>query len=250
MQLAISSLVLTATLLVGRPAIAQTTTTPDRAIVTIYHVKPDHWNEFLDLQAQFTEVTKKTSAKVRVVWTSGVLGDRHLAIVVSQLGKFADFDSPSPARAAMGEGPYQRWVSRLMTCIHSSVRTIETERNDLSLVSPMEGTPKLAVIQTVHVLPGKAMEYEALVKGTLLPAWKKGEARNVWAYRQSIGGNPGTYTFVWPLDKYAELDQPNAARRGLGEAGYAAYVAKLAGLIAGSDTQLVKYEDKLSFQRQ
>jgi len=229
---------------------AQAQTEPERLLVTVTKVKPDRWTEYMDLMAQLTEVSKKTDAKVRMTWSSGMFGDRNTVITATPITKYANFDSPSPTRTAMGEGPYQRWTARVMSCIDSSVRTVETGLPELSINNPRDTNPKLAVINTVHVMPGKSDEYEALIKGTLVPAWKKAGAKHVYAYRQGLGGHTNTYTFVWLLDSYAELDTPNATRRGLGEAGYKAYVAKLVGLTAGSETQVVRYEDKLSFRKQ
>ena len=82
-----------------------------------------------------------------------------------------------------------------------------------------QAPPPLLSVVRVQVKPDRVHDWRELTKKNM-EAHKKGGGgfRHVWRSRT---GNPYEYAIVREMENYAQLDSPNAVRRGMSEADFA-----------------------------
>ena len=161
------------------------------------------------------------------------------------MSKFAEFDSDSPQLKALGAAANQKLGEKLRRCILSANSFLTTQMADLS--NPAQGAP--AARQTItrfRVAPGKAQDFENVVKTDVLPAFKKAKIP-LAVNRRGLGTNGNDFVAISPFNKYAELDAGSAATRALGQDGLAKVNAKLVGVANVLETTVQTRVNDLSF---
>jgi hypothetical protein len=89
----------------------------------------------------------------------------------------------------------------------------------------------------VSVKPGMMEEYRQLIIKELNPAAKKGGLTQSQVWRFATG-NTNRVLRIVPHNSLADRDGPQAARRGMGDAAFAAYQRKVAALIDSTTTYI------------
>ena len=90
---------------------------------------------------------------------------------------------------------------------------------------------------TATVKPGMMEEYRQLIIKELTPAAKKGGATQVQAWRFATG-NTNRVLRITLHNSLADRDGLSAARKGMGEAAFAAYGKKVAALVESTDVYI------------
>ncbi len=224
-------------------------TAPRWLAVTITKIKPELLTEYQDFVKNETiPALQKGGVKERTAWQTGVFGEGFQFAYVTPIEKFAQYDSDSPIVKALGEEGARAYNAKVRRFIVSS-RTLGVEtRPELSYVPDPMKVPKLAILRSTSVTPGRAADYEEAIKGDVLPAMKKAQVSGYFVSRTVFGGDVNEFTSLRYIDTFAELDQDSPLTRALGEAGAAAVGRKIAALTAHTEVEILRYNADLSFQ--
>jgi len=254
-------------------AVAQTTTAPKAApkkpaakkakpladapaqqwtSISIVRVKPDMVTDWQDLQKNVVNpALKKAGMKERSIFETAVFGESYEYVVITPITSLAQYDEPmSPLRKTLGEGAYRDYQAKSRKCVVSTHTFAELARLDLSYMgkmATMTGPPKLAVVNSISVVPGRAAAFENIVKTDILPVMKKADVIGYFVSQSMFGGDGYGYTSVVFFDTFAEIAKGSPFLRVLGQAGSAALFAKFAGVVAHQERVIARFNPDLSF---
>ena len=175
--------------------------TPQWNSISVVRVKPDMVIEWQDLQKNVVNpALKKAGIKERSVFETAVFGTSYEYVIISPIASFAQYDEPmSPLRKALGDDAWRDYVAKSRRCIVSSQTFADLERPDLSYMgrtASMTGPPKLVVVNSMSVVPGRAAAFESVVKTEVLPVMKKADVIGYFMNQTVFGGDGNGYTSV------------------------------------------------------
>ncbi|HSB11902.1 MAG TPA: hypothetical protein VLM38_20620 [Blastocatellia bacterium] len=227
---------------------AESPAAPGWLSINIVRVKADMLAEYQDFAKNETiPALQKGGVKQREAWGTGVFGEAFEFVYVTPIDSFAQYDSPGPIVKALGEEGARAYGAKARRLIVSSHTYAVQTRPDLSLMGNMS-TPKLAVINSIRVVPGKGPAFESLLKTDILPAVKKAGATNYFVSQTVFGGDPNEYVTVTPMDSFAEIGKGSPVVRGMGgQAAFNRWLAKVSGIIASQERTVGRYLPDLSF---
>ena len=183
------------------------------------------------------------------VWRTATFGEAGEFIIARPMKDLSELDAPSPLVKALG----QEAATALATGMAAKAQRFNawsrtfmlTGRPDLSIELPAGYAPKLAVMATTDVAPGRTEEYEKYSKEGL-PVIRKTNVKGMLVGRVGLGGNPNQYITFVMFDSFTDLDQFGAAYTK------AAAEAKLAptppGIVTNTEWTTVRYVPELSIQ--
>ena len=156
---------------------------------------------------------------MREVWqTTAFGGDVFEYVIVAPVGKFAEFDGPSALEKGLGAEGISAWQAKAGTLVTSVRRFIIRTRPDLSNSLMPNTPPKLAVVASVQVAPGRNADYENYLKNHLVPVMK--QAKVPYLVNQTLfGGNANAYVTLTLRDSFADLDKGPVVTQALGQEG-------------------------------
>ncbi|HLA09843.1 MAG TPA: hypothetical protein VJ023_04445 [Pyrinomonadaceae bacterium] len=222
---------------------------PEFLSITVVSVKPEMMVQFQDFMKTTTNpALQKGGLKWREVWQStNAAGDAFEFVLVAPVGKFAEYDGPSPIEKALGAQGSAAWMAKAGSFVNSVRRYIVRTRPDLSNYMMREGPPKLAVITAVHVAQNRNAEFENYLKNDFVPVLK--QAKAMYLVSQTIfGGNANEYISLVLRDSFAELDKGPPLMQVLGEEGAMKLLQKLpAGVVTHVERSITRYAADLSF---
>jgi len=220
--------------------------------ISVVRVKPDMVAEWQDLQKNVVNpALKKAGVKERSVFETAIFGESYEYVVLTPITSFAQYDEPmSPLRKTLGEDAFRDYAAKSRRCVVSVHTYGELGRLDLSYMgkmATMTGPPKLAVVNSFSVVPGRAAAFESLVKIDILPVMKKADVIGYFVSQSMFGGDGNGYTSVAFFDSFAEIGKGSPMQRVLGPAGAAALFAKFAGVVAHQERVIARFNPELSF---
>jgi hypothetical protein len=220
--------------------------------ISVVRVKPEMVTEWEDLQKKVVNpALKKSGLKERSVFQTAAFGTSFEYVVITPIASFAQYDEPmSPLRKTLGEDAFRDYQTKARRCTVSVQTFADQTRPDLSYMgrtASMTGPPKLAVVNSISVVPGRAAAFESLVKTDVLPAMKKADVIGYFLNQTMFGGDGYGYTSVVFLDSFADLGKGSPFVRALGPEGAAKLTGKFAGLIAHQERVIVRFNTDLSF---
>jgi len=199
-----------------------------RSQVVMVHVKPDMLNEWMDLQKnEFIPAQKKAGLATRTTYQT-VFGNTNEFLTVTPFGKFAEFDGQSQLEHTLGAVGAARLAAKLQKCLESREVFISNALPELSS-APAGQLPALGVFTRVRVATGRLEDYEAFLKGEILPIYKKADV-GMTVSRRGLGANSNDVVQISWLNKMADIDIGSPITRALGPAGAAKLIAKTAGM--------------------
>ena len=220
--------------------------------ISVVRLKPDMVSEWQELQKKVVNpALKKAGVKERGVFETAVFGNSYEYVVLTPITSLAQYDEPmSPLRKTLGEDDYRDYVNKSRRCVVSTQTFAEVSRLDLSYMgkmATMTGPPKLAVVTSLSVMPGRAAAFENLVKNEVLPIMKKADVIGYFVSQTMFGGDGWGYTSVIFYDSFADIGKGSPFVRVLGPTGAAGFFAKLAGIVARQERVIARYNADLSF---
>jgi len=220
--------------------------------ISIVRVKPDMVADWQDLQKNVVNpALKKAGVKERSIFETAVFGESYQYVVITPITSFAQYDEPvGLLRKTLGEDAYRDYLAKSRRCVVSVQTYGELARLDLSYMgktATMTGPPKLAVVNAISVVPGRAAAFESLVKTDILPVMKKADVIGYFVSQSMFGGDGYGYTSVVFFDSFAEIGKGSPFLRVLGPAGSATLFAKFAGVIAHQERSIARFNADLSF---
>lgn len=196
--------------------------------VVLVHVKSDMLNEWMDLQKnELIPAQKKGGVATRTTYQT-VFGNTNEFLIVTPLGKYAEFDGQSQLEHALGAVGAARLAAKLQKCLESRQVYISNALPELSS-APTGQLPALGVFTRVRVATGRLEDYEAFLKGEILPIYKKADV-GMTVTRRGLGANSNDVIQISWLSKMADIDVGSPITRALGPAGAAKLLAKTAGM--------------------
>jgi hypothetical protein len=225
---------------------------PQWTSITVVRVKPDMVAEWQDLQKNVVNpALKKAGVKERGVFETAVFGESYEYVVITPITSLAQYDElMSPLRKTLGEDAFRDYQAKSRRCVVSAHTFGELARLDLSYMgkmASMTAPPKLAVVNSISVVPGRASTFENLVKTDILPVMKKANVIGYFVSQSMFGGDGYGYTSVVFFDSFAEIGKGSPFLRVLGPAGSASLLAKFAGVVAHQERTIARYNADLSF---
>jgi len=225
---------------------------PEWFSVAIVRVRPDSFVDWQNLQKNVViPALKKSGLKSREIWEAGVFGEVTEVVVVTPIESFAQYDDVPRLRKALGEDAYRDYLEKVRKYVTSSRTMAAQSHPDLSYMgkmASMTSPPKLAVVNSTHVVPGHTFAFENLIKTEVIPAMKKVGVIGYVVSRTELGGDPYEYTSLTFYDNFAEIGKGSPVARALGTQGVVRLSAKISGMIASQERVVARYNSELSFQ--
>ena len=226
----------------------QAAPSPEFLSITVVSVKPEMVVEFQNFMKNTTNpALKKGGLKWREVWQStGAAGDAFEYVLVTPLGKFAELDGPSALEKGLGAQGLPAWQAKAGSLVNSVRRFIIRTRPDLSFMAQRTGTPKLAVINSIHVAVNRNDDFENFLKNDFVPVMK--QAGVTYLVSQTIfGGNGNEYMTLTMRDSFADLDKGPVHVQTLGAEGAQKLMQKLpAGAVVNLERSITRFVPELS----
>ena len=223
---------------------------PSLISIAVLVIKADMVADWEDLQKnELGPALQEAGLAFRDVWQTAAFGDTNQYAVVSPFQSFSAYDEPGALRATLGDAGADRLIAKLRKCTMSRQVYAAAARNDLSI--PPEGPPKLAVVSTLQVRPGRAQDYSQYLENDIVPVIKQAEGIDGFLVSQTIfGGNPQEWTTLTLIDNFAEMDNGAPLARVLDEEQVAELNAKGRELATEVSRIVVRYRGDLSFRNQ
>lgn len=236
------------------PSAAATATPPAAPVflrLTIVEIRPEMVTDYVALQKSDTiPALQKAGLPFRDAWRTGQFGTGFMVAYVAPIKSFASLDEPNPVLKSMGEEAFRQYQAKMAKLIVSTRTYAIRTRPDLGIKT--EGTPmaKLAVLASVEVVPGRAMEWETILKNEWTTALKKAGVANYAVSQVVFGGSAGQYHTLTPIENYAQLDKGHPITQSIGEAGMNKILAKMSASTRSVERFIIRYDEELSFRTQ
>jgi hypothetical protein len=216
--------------------------------VSVVQIKPEMINEWIDLNKTVViPALKKAGLKQREAWQTAQFGQAFEYILVTPIDSFAQYDGEPLIRKGLGEEGYNAYLEKARRIV-ASVRTYaELVRPDLSHTGKTNGPPKFAVVTSVSIAPGRAQEFESLIRTEVVPAVKKTEISGYFVSQTGFGGDVNLYTTVALYASFAEIGKGSYVVRGMGQAAYDRFIRKTTGIVVRLERIVARYNPELSF---
>jgi hypothetical protein len=226
----------------------QAAPTPEFLSITVVSVKPEMMAEFQNFMKNTTNpALKKGGLKWREVWqNTGAAGDAFEYVFVAPVAKLAEFDGPSALEKGLGAQGLPAWQTKASTLVNSVRRLIIRTRPDLSFAAQRTGSPKLAVLNFVHIAPNRNSDFENYLKNDFVPVMK--QAGVTYLVSQTIfGGNGNEYITLTMRDSFADLDKGPVHVQVLGPEGTQRLMQKMpAGAVVHLERSIARFVPELS----
>jgi hypothetical protein len=209
-----------------------------------YTVKTERTGDLAAAIKEANAIYKKAGREKPILIWRSLTGPTEL-LRVDYYEKFADLDAESDPKMKPFEAEYAVIVRRILDSFAKSERVIDVVLPDLSL--PRAATPpKMLMVWTARIKMDKAREFYELEKNEFLPAMKNAGVHSYTFARTRFGGPNGEVRSAVGLNNWAELDGPSLVRKGMGDK-YAAYVAKVEGLLEEYRYDIYRLDQDLSY---
>ena len=216
--------------------------------VNVVHVKPEmalEWEEFQ--KKEVIPTLQKGGIRQRDAWRTAI-GEAYEIAFVTPMANMAVRDEPNPIVKALGEESARAYAAKNRRFIASSRTFVIRTRPDLSYAPTSNEPPKLAVLSSLSIAPGRITDYENHVKTDVLPIQKKAESMGYLVSQTIFGGDGSEFVTLTLVNSFADLDKGPAAVRVLGAEAAAKLSAKSAGIISRTERIVIRYDPELSFK--
>ena len=223
---------------------------PTPTLVNVIHVrvKPEHLQEFVDLEREALAPLKKAAPNgLYQIAYRGTVGNTLEFEFLMTLGKFADRDGENPFNKYSTERERILRGARLAQYEENLQVTIDRRLPDLSIAPQGPLTPPTYIhMYRIRVREDRNEEFSGTVKNDLLPALRKTDVKLLLARRTALGG-PADYYFAEGMEKWAELDSPPSLAKAMGADAFKKMEDKLNSAITLEEQTIWRYQPDLSY---
>jgi hypothetical protein len=210
-----------------------------------YTVKTERAGDMAAAIKEANAIYKKAGMDKSIsIWRS-LTGPTEL-VRVDYYEKFADLDAGPDPKLAPYAAEMARITARIVDSFAKSDRVIDIVMPNLSLPRTA-APPKMLMVWTAVVKPGKIRELLDLERDEFLPAMKNAGVQSYTFARTRFGGPDGEVRSATGLNSWADLDGSNPIRKGMGEEKYTAYVAKVSPLFQEYRYEVFRFDAELSY---
>ena len=181
--------------------------------VNVVHVKPEmalEWEEFQKKEVMPT--LQKGGIQQRDAWRTAI-GEAYEIAFVTPMVNLAARDEPSPIVKALGEEGARAYGAKNRRFIASSRSFVIRTRPDLSYQPTSSEPPKLAVLSSLSIAPGRITDYENHVKTDVLPIQQQAQSLGYLVSQTIFGGDGSEFVTLTLVNTFADLDKGPAAVR-------------------------------------
>ncbi len=231
---------------------AQTDPPPHRIAVMVTQVWPEMAEAYQNtIRHEAIPAQKKAGVAWRHTYVNGPFGPGYTFVRVMPITSYAQYDQPDALESALGDDGFAKLKANVRPMIKGSHTTAMTLQQDLSIVSNTRAPAPFVVVQTSYPLPGRELEYTAIMAADYVPVYRKAGIKDYWFYTSSFGAPP-TAMIVRPISKLAELDEPNPLTQAMNGALGAPAAEKLnlrrnTLLSSIGPTEVYRFVPELSF---
>jgi hypothetical protein len=140
-------------------------------------------------------------------------------------------------------------VATIFGRLDADTQSVEVWRDEMvpDLVIPSNEIPAFVRTGRARVVSGKMDELEAVLRSQLMPALKKA-GTTAFGIGEARYGTPANELHSYlGLNGWGDLDAPFGARKGMTDAEFKAFLAKVTPLIESMQWDMWKYEPDLSY---
>jgi hypothetical protein len=224
--------------------------TPQMVRVTITHIPSAVAGEWQDFQKNtFVPLMRKMGVTYSTVWRTATFGVAGEFLIARPIKDLAELDAASPLVNTLGQEvstALSAGIAAKLQQFNASSRTFMiTTRPDLSTAVAPGYVPKLAVMVTTSVAPGRTDEYEKGCK-ELVAAVGKTNAKGVLVSKTGLGGDPNEYRMFVLFDSFADLGNfPAAFTKASAEVKL---IPMPAGIVMHTEWSVFRHVPELSIQ--
>jgi hypothetical protein len=211
--------------------------------VRTVHVKPDRFDDFVDLQIQLSAAQKAAGRKGRSVWQE-IRGDLATFHIVNSVDNLAELDEPF--EPPMAEEEWAAWLVAIYDVTDSSTRTILRSHLEWSIPADEDSEPGLLVLRSTTVVPDRMGDYHRWIQNQLVPALKKGGAKGVSFNHTAFGGDRTTWVSGARIPNWAALQRRRGSLAYMSDDDFAALMAPAGEMVIASDLRILRYRADLS----
>lgn len=228
-------------------AVAQQPPADRNISVVLVSVKPEMVEEWTALVKNEVLPALKKAGYTSVTALQTVLGNTSEFQFVVPLEKMATLDLPPAIERGLGKEAGARLNAKLRRCTLVSRTYLATVVDSLSNPAPAGKTLPIRVYARYRPTPGKAAEYENVVKAEVLPAYKKAGIPMTYSRRGFGAQAAGEIVITTQHENFASLDGGPVLRKVMGEDAFAKLQSKNSGLRTIVDIIVRKHRPDLSF---
>lgn len=114
--------------------------------------------------------------------------------------------------------------------------------------SPAAPARQRLAVTVIQVKPEMVADFDNLIKNEYNPALAKAGAKWSDVWRTAHFGDAFEYTFVAPVDSYAQFDGPSPLEKALGREGAGAWYAKASRMVNGVRSFVMAFDPELSHE--
>jgi hypothetical protein len=227
---------------------AQTAPPSQMLSINVVRIKPEMLTEYQEfVKNEAIPTMQKGGVKVREAWTTANFGEGYEYTFVSPIENWASYDSPGPIVKALGQDGARAYGMKARKFIASTHTSAVLTRTDLSYIGKLTWPPKMAVVNSIHVAPGRGQDFENILKNDILPALKKADVIAYLVNQTVHGGNSNEYITLTIVDSFAEIGKGSPVVRGMGgQEAYNKFASRTAGIVVHQERSIMRYVPDLS----
>lgn len=222
---------------------------PQWLMVTVTKVNAGVGAEYVEHQTkEVMPAQKKGGGPGRQAWSSGVGAPPREFVYITPIVSFAQFDKPSPVVTALGQEGAAALAAKTAKLAEPQKSMVVRTRPDLSYEPNPGATPSaLALVSIVDVVPGRRIEFEALVKKEVLAAMQQAKVKSYSVMEVVYGESSGGYITAVGYDTYEAIGKGHPFQTALGEEGAKKLESKVAGIVSRIERFISRYRPELSW---
>lgn len=201
------------------------------------------WENFL--KDALKPALQKAGVQQFGVWKTEQFGIADKYLIVTRINSMAELDNPAPLVKVLGQFGVATVMSKIQELTYGARFYMVSPVADLSIPPKAGYVPKIAVLATTTVAPGRDQEFIKNGKQGVALIGKTNAKANIVG-RVSLGGNPNEFISCVMFDSFADLGQfPQAYAKAVAEVKP---TPQAAGVVLNNEWVVIRYIDELSIR--
>jgi hypothetical protein len=226
--------------------------------VFIVKVKPEKRTDFLALAKKYADANRRFNGD-RWIASEALYGEGNVYQFTSTRKDYADTDKAAEAfmlaaNKAFGKEAAQKMDQDFNSCLVWSRSELRRRRWDLSRKAPQDaeayakliGESRLLRSTAVHIRPGHAPDFEALMKEVKEAGEKNPDTAPVFVSQVLEGGKGATFYVSTLRSSMGGFDHNPTTKEILGEEGFKKFQQISADAVEVADSTLYRFNGELS----